>query len=114
MIRKIKWFFQRLIRGYSDSDIWNLDTFIVKKIRKPLKAYIRHQEKEGMSLPATFDKDPTAWLLTLSKIEFAFDEVYEDKTWLDGKLTKEERLEIDKRVVEGFELFGKYFQHLWD
>jgi hypothetical protein len=115
MINEIKWFFQRLIRGYADCDIWSLDVFIVEKIRKPLKAFIRHQEEEGMSLPAEFGDNPTAWLLTLSKIEYAFDQVWmREKNLSDEVMSHGEQVENEKKIAEGFELFGRFFQHLWD
>ena len=117
MIRKTKWAIQRLFRGYAECDLWNLDLLFVRKFRAPLKAFIRHQEEKGMSLPLEFETDPTGWLLTLAKIEFAFDEVFADdldKGFVHKDETQEEFSERQEKIQEGFELFGKYFRNLWD
>ena len=119
MINKIKWFVQRTFRGYSDVDAVNLTSFIVRKNIKPLKAFIRHQEERGMSLPYDFATDPAQWLLVLKKIEYAFDEtllnaIRSDEGTDRRVMEKEEADSIKKRVDEGFELYGRYLLDLWD
>ena len=110
MKNKIKWFFQRLFRGYSDYDVLNLNLFIVEKLQEPLKKFIRHQEERGRSLPRDFSADPASWLVVLKKIESAF--------YLAEKRTKGEwegnQEEHEKREQEGFELFGRYLKNFWD
>lgn len=120
LFNKIKYFIQRIFRGYSDEDIYDLEYFIVKKIRKPLKAFVKHQEEKGYTLPRDFSKDPAAWLIILKKMEFAFDQRWKEETDLNSyvmesnSMTTDERVQFNKKIKEGFELFGKYFCDLWD
>ena len=114
----IKWWFQRLFYGYSDCDVWGLNTFILRKTYHPLKKFIKNYEEQGMSLPVEFGSDPAAWLLILKKIELAFDSTWNDEfenenPFLNG-LTDEQKIEHYKKVSEGFELFGRFMTSLWD
>lgn len=116
--RKIKWKLQRLFRGYADCDLWNLDSFIINKIYRPLKKFVKHQEEEGTSLPQEFATDPAAWLLVLKKIEFSFDHEWREEHELGydpyKNLTPEQKIEFDDNVQKGFELFGRHLRGLWD
>ena len=107
---------QELVYGYSDSDIWNLNDYIVRKVYFPLKEFVYNYEQQGMSLPSAFETDPAAWLLTLKKIEYAFDRVWEDERGLSdwSKKSIEEIREDNRKIQEGMELFGKYMMDLWD
>lgn len=118
--RKIKWNYQVLTKGYCDCDIWNLNDFIIKKVRKPLKEFVRYQEEKGHSLPGDFERDPAGWLVVLSKMEYAFDHAYRDD-YEEGyyelvikPMTDEQRTDHYKKINEGMELFGKYLLTLWD
>ena len=114
--KEIKWKYQEIVRGYSDCDLWNLNDYIIRKVRLPLKAFVRYQEEHGMSTPNDFATDPAAWLVVLSKMEYSFDEAYNDRflSLEQLKRTPEEMEEYNKKVQEGFELFGKYCMNLWD
>ena len=116
--RTCKWKIQEWVRGYSDADLWNLNYFIIKKVRKPLNAFVKHQEERGMSLPSDFEKDPAAWLVVLGKMRYSFDQ-----SWLNENdenhdflhtMTDEQRMEYYNKIQEGFELFGKYLTNLWN
>ncbi|MEK6878052.1 MAG: hypothetical protein AABY22_00510 [Nanoarchaeota archaeon] len=118
---EIKYFLQRVFRGYGDDDLWSLDWFIVKKVRKPLKAFINYQINNGHGCPADFfDKDINGnecirWIECLKKIERAFDLSY--KEGYGGKYYEKsvkQLREDGEDIQEGFELFGKYLQNLWD
>lgn len=114
----IKFWYQRMLYGYSDSDVWNLNSFIIEKMYAPLKEFVKNYEEHGMSLPTEFASDPGAWLLILKKIEFAFDSVWEDEFEAENRFTKgmtsEELKEHSLKVDEGLTLFGKYIRDLWD
>lgn len=112
--RNFQWVWQRITRGYSDSDLWDFDTYVTSRIRNAFKAFVRYQETQGMSTPEEFESDPAAWLTILQKIEKAFDlhhfetndpvgfyEMYTDDT-------------ASKQIDEGLALFGKYYQDFWD
>src|ERR1035437_4891831 len=116
----IRGFYQSITRGYRDEDLYSLDDFIMRKVRKPLKAFVRYQEQHGMGLPNDFTSNPAGWLETLAKMEYSFDEAwkqeYEDH-YATNKILKmpdEEQEAYYKKVSEGFELFGKYLRSLWD
>lgn len=114
----IKWKYQTMTKGYCDNDIWGLNHFIVRKIRAPFHEFYVHQSEGGMSLPAEFTSDPAAWLLVLSKIDYAFDHTWREDNDPDYdfmlKSSPEERDIHFEKVREGFELFGRFLLHLWD
>ena len=120
----IKWKWQRARRGYSECDVWGLNGFIIEKLHKPIKAFVKYQAEHGHGAPVEFEKDPAGWLEVLYKIEYAFDQGYQEEVTYtdefhehlmemleakDGRY--EERL---KKMQEGFELFGRFLQTMWD
>lgn len=115
---EVKWKLQRITRGYSDSDLWSLDHFLVEKIRTPLKAFVKMECESGMTLPSDFSTDPAAWLEVLQKMEYAFDSVWLEDHDFDNRkqrnMNSDQLVEHEKKVQEGFELFGKYFRSLWE
>lgn len=117
-LRNIKYFCQEMIWGYSDRDLWNLNAYIIRKMYKPLKAFVKNYEERGMSLPSEFETDPGAWLQVLKKIEFSFDCAWKEENDYDyhpyDGLNREQITALGKRIDEGFELFGKYAMDLWD
>lgn len=110
--------FQRLTRGYSDLDVMLVGDFVFEKTYKPLKKFIKHYEEHGMALPLEFATDPGTWLSILKKIEFAFDSEWSVQNEIENRFTKgmtdEKIKEHDKKVEEGFTLFGKYLLYLYD
>ena len=116
----IKWKYQSLTKGYSDPDLWNLNYFIVNKVRQPLKDFVRYQEEHGHSLPMDFAEHPAEWLVVLAKMEYAFDatwrEEHEEDYYDDviKPMTPEQSKVHNKKIEEGMCLFGKYMLDLWD
>lgn len=110
--------YQLIKRGYTESDIYNVNYFVINRVRKVLKAYVRYQERHGMSLPMDFESDPAGWLIVLQNIEFSFDHAwkYENdiKYYPCKDMTEEEKEEFYKKVQKGFELFGKHLMDLWN
>lgn len=102
--------FQRFFRGYSDSDLWNLDTFYGDIITRSMKAF----RDKTCSFPPelTFEE----WQAVLDDIIFAFE--HESKDWWvfsdeQKTLSEEEKTKIKERVDKGFEYFKKYYRDLW-
>lgn len=92
-------------RGFDDSELWNLDVTIAKFVLPRLKRF-----KEIItSCPGTFegDDDIEQWYTILDKIIFSMEKISQDNY-------SDPNLDIDKKVEEGLELFGKYFSALWD
>jgi len=116
--QEFKWWYQRVTRGYDDTDVWNLNDYILRKIYPPFVKFIRYAEEEGKSLPLEFGSDPAAWLVVLSKIEYALKHSYAENINGDldfyGTLTLEQKAEHYKKVEEGLTLLGKYLLDLWD
>lgn len=111
----IKWKLQRLFRGYSDCDTWNINRFTVEKLQPAIKTYVTYEAEHGHSLPQEFATDPAAWLNILRDIEYAFDWMHSEE-FADGFPTsvEETRKAHYERVQRGCELFGRYLQSLWD
>lgn len=122
--QEIKHFTQRLWRGYGDDDLWNLDYFMLKKIRKPFKALVRQKEEDGLGYPANLshglrngkivkklsdEKAFEEWIKILKTIERAMDLLWREHN-RGNILTSEEKKEADK----GMKLFGKWFSAFWD
>jgi hypothetical protein len=134
-MNKIKWFFQKLIRGYSDCDLWNLHDIIIKFILPRLKAF-RNMKRYGY--PSDL-KNGKEWNIILDKIIWSLEN-YDDLSVFDkyskkeieelkkkykedstefmlesiGKYNKEKTEKNEKRFNEGWELFNKHFFGLWD
>jgi len=115
---EVKYKYQTLVRGYSERDILGMNSFIINKLRRPIKEYVRFEAEEGMALPKEFETDPASWLFILEKIEYSFDsEWLEENDWDNRKtaLMSPEQIDIhNKKVTEGFELFGRYLMDMWD
>lgn len=102
--------FQRFFRGYSDSDLWNLDTFYGDIITRSMRAF---RDKTCSFPPELTFKE---WQAVLDDIIFAFE--HESKDWwvlADEQkiLSEEEKTAIKERVDRGFEYFKKYYRDLW-
>ena len=99
--------FQRMFRGYDDTDLWNLDVSISKRIVRMLKDF----KKVTQGFPAKLDSFEE-WMEILDKMIYCFDfygncfdELY--------KLSKEEYDKKLKLADEGFDLFKEYYLDLW-
>ena len=131
---KLKMFLQEKFRGYPDYAKWNLNDYIVDKIRPPLKKFLEYDNSYPMDITSK------EWRVILKKIEFSFDNYGEDGPWMEWVLKHREEMKegesmqeyfnkkepptpkmivnaekkYNDKVQEGFELFGKHLQHLWD
>lgn len=104
---KIRWFLQKLFRGYSDPEVWDLQWHTAKYVLPRLKKLrkIRHGFpamlcEEGK----TEEESDKEWGDILGKMIKAFELILTDDC--DGMNNPE--------IDEGTELFGKYFRALWD
>ena len=48
--RKIKWAYQRMVRGYSDADVWNGDTYLAGQIAGIMRSLV----KNGNTVPTSY------------------------------------------------------------
>jgi len=103
--REIKWFFQRATRGYADSDVWNLDDYILSWLPKALKQLA----KDTGGYPLEF-KNIEEWEKVLEKISNLLEK---GKEKMDS--TDEEDIKLlNKEFEEGMDLLKKHFFSLWD
>lgn len=123
MFRRIKWFLQRVFRGYSDIDMLDFCQFLCKKMLPYVKAWVA-MERNGY--PASFDTKGE-WEEVLGKILWSLEE---SANWneTETKIFERERekgasvaeicegdiAEYWKRYNEGMELFGKYLPAMWE
>jgi hypothetical protein len=99
-IGAFKRFFQRLFRGWDDSDLWGLDLTCSEFMIPRLKRFKLVNDGH----PSEFTEQE--WNDVLDKIINAFELVVKD----DKKdLSREERILSE----EGLLLFAKYFRYLW-
>jgi hypothetical protein len=106
MIRRIKWVFQRLFRGWDDRTLWDLDYHIAVFVLPRLKEF----KKIPRSYPAMFHSSKE-WDDVLNKMLFAFEHIVDDSYFLEKETS--EIKEIEEKIQAGLELFGKYFRGLW-
>jgi hypothetical protein len=112
IILQVKFFFQRLFRGYSDDEVWDLDNAILRFTLPRLKAL----RKITQSYPCTFEEGNTEegwdrWKVMLDKMIHAIELKLKDEYWYVESAT------VDKdtaKVEEGMSLFHEYFDALWD
>ena len=123
----LKHFIQKIFRGYSDQDLWALDTTMKKFILPRLKAFKKmnrygipildkemsvvemHQGRSAEQM----EEEVKTWESYLDLMIKAFElelQDIEDWTGSSKPLTQEDYILIEK----GKALFHKYFDDLWD
>ncbi len=111
--RPVKFFWQRRIRGFDDSELWSLDNSLAEYILPRLIAFKEYNTHGCAS--EFFDEDNKEdecmkWKEVVDKMIFAFKHATNDYYIADI----EENKKADEKAQEGFELFGKYYADLWD
>ena len=84
---------QRIERGFDDTELWNLDTTILKFVLPRLKRF----KECTIGFPPDF-KTLEEWQECLEKMIINIEKIINSEEDVD---------------YEGFELFKKYFFHLW-
>ena len=98
--KRLKRFWQRVTRGWDDSDLWSLDMTIAK-FALPRLARFR-QIDHGYPVGMTAEQ----WDESLADMEYALRSSITDDKWFDDDIDWD-------RVSRGLESFGKNFRHLW-
>lgn len=108
----IKYWFQRRRKGYSEDEVWGMNSALQKYIYPRLKAFV---EGERVGHPGHPEVDsPEKWDAVLKKMLRAFElSMLDDDAELRWD-TGEELKGYYKEMEEGFTLFGKYMMNLWD
>jgi len=99
--RSIKFLWQRVSRGWDDSETWNLDARLSEHIVPRLQRF--KELTQGYPCEMTYQE----WMDILDKMIFAH-------TWLASDCThRDESPETWQKVQEGIQLFGKHYADLW-
>jgi len=110
--REIKWFFQRGIRGYSDSDLWSLDDYLSKWLPKALKQFNERRLGHPYAL------NDKKWDKILKDIIKGFEahHRYTNFEYGDVSVNKLDKLmEKDRDTFnKGLDLFREHYSNLWD
>lgn len=100
---KQKW--QKLTRGFTDEELWNLDCTFIKWIIPRLKVF----KEKTIGYPPDINS-LEEWKEIIQKMIDAF-EIYSMD--LPEYAYSSSHEEDSKLMKEGFELFSKYFRNLW-
>ena len=102
IIRPIRFFFQRLFRGFDDSETWSLDITISKFVLPRLKRF----RNKTIGFPGGLDSI-TQWYKILDDMIYAFE-------YDINQFEIEDETKVDyKRVNRGFKYFARYYSFLW-
>jgi len=110
IFHRLKMCWQILTTGWCDCELWNLDHTISKNLLPRLKKF----RKTTNGIPGGVTEKQ--WFRTLDKIIFAMDHMANDEWEYELIKAKNTRrlIATHKKIQEGCDLFGKYFQALWD
>ena len=103
---------QRIVRGFSDRELWNLDMTIAEFAYPRLVAF-RDKGPAGYPISLT----PKKWSMIVDQIVLAFEILLLDEAhYLDDEwaYNEEAALEAQENERYGLKLFGKYLVNLWD
>jgi len=95
---------QRIVRGFSDRELWSLDMTIERFVYPRLLAF-RDKGPAGYPSRLTAEK----WSMIIDQIILAFELLM-----IDDAQGTEAWDEIDENERYGLKLFGKYLTSLWD
>ena len=104
MWSKIKYFFQRGLRGYADCDLWAIDYWLATVMVKALAQF--NCERYGYP----HDMGDEEW----GKIINTMREGFEATLKLDDTYDDKEYKKVKAIQDKGLALFAKYFNYLWD
>ena len=110
-LRRFKFLRQRLARGFSDRELWNLDHTMAKFILPRLKAFKDYHR----SYPP--DLTPKKWDERLDEMIWAFEFTVNEWEWESELIEKTKIKKLEsyyKRREKGLKLFAEYFNNLWD
>ncbi len=112
---KVKHSLQRVTRGYSDNEIWNLNDAIIDYALPRLKVF---RKDKVMSHPTQF-KSLQEWHDVLDEIIFCFEHREDVEQFftkgIDANIFDiKEYKKFRKRINAGFTSFGRHLQNLSD
>ena len=88
-------------------ETWNLDITFAKLALPRMKAFRKYVN----GYPDFAFDSMDEWYAAIDKMIIAFDLIASEKRF--EIMTEEERIQLDKVLDEGLDLFRKYYFHLW-
>lgn len=112
--KEIKWDFQRLFRGYADSDLWDLDSFLGAHIVKCLKAFNKIKRN---SIPANYtcdsDGNKIPWNTAIKNYKKDIKDMIEGFEFLVDKYDQEHD-KLLKKYKNDYKKAGEEYNKLYD
>lgn len=107
---------QRFIRGYADEDIWGMDMWFIEGMQKLLPQYIKRTD--GFPAIITFEEwkdilNEMLYCLNGMTTEGAEKQLFGKNDELTFQQIKEIEAYIETNTKRFFELYTKWFNHLW-
>lgn len=112
MVRIIRRFLERGLRGYCREDLWNFDHFLSGFLTKALRDF----KKQCHTYPNDLD-DWATWQKILDEMIECFEEQTRDaETNFTDFLAQYDKRMVNKKVKlhRGLELLERYYYDLWD
>jgi hypothetical protein len=112
VIRKTIFFLQRVFRGWSEDEMWNLDVTLARYIYPKLEYF------KGCHGSHPADVTWEEWLKILDKMIRAFRYVADEEEFKiedpDIEVYRQKLKAAEDDCREGLELFARYYRNLWD
>ena len=122
---KLKWAYQRVVRGWDDRAVWSLDIWMTEKVLEILK--VLKGNKHGVPNPMfeglpyedeercshsdeSYKIAEERWNTELDKMIAGFEAAKKMEEWE----SMDEYKELEKVFQEGMASFTKYYFNLWD
>lgn len=99
LLRSIKYFYQRQVRGCDDSELWSLDISLAKWLVPRLERF------KDCSLGCPVDLKQDEWDRILVRMILGFKFAADD-TFLDDDIA-------ELHIKDALELLGQYYRNLW-
>lgn len=107
-LREIKWAYQRVVRGWDDSEVWSLDWSISEKMVPMLKEL----KENHCGTPAQLTEEE--WDTILQQMIDGFQAKLDKDDIAPSGTYLEEWNRLDEIQKKGLQLFIKHFDSLWD
>ena len=117
MFKRIKFLFQKIFKGYTDEDLWDLYGITTRFILPKLIAF-KEMNRSGHPVDL---KNMEEWDVILDKMIFAFKHTFntyyisdEEYGGLSENVCTNAIIEAHNKYKEGMFLFAEYFGGLWN
>lgn len=113
LFRRLKWGWQRAVKGYCDCDLFSLDEYYLELFSETLEELANTTHGWPDKDFKTYDD----WIYFLKKMSRKFKEaqLFSDESFsIELKEIKEKRQLQDKALEDGFTMMKAHFRSLWD